>query len=101
MAGLTKAYLADLLLAPIVTEKANRQSERHRQYVFRVRRHAAKPQIRDAVEQLFEVRVQHVRVCSMHGKRRVFKGQPGRTQDWKKAYVQLRPGFSIDLLASQ
>ncbi len=101
MARLSNEALAGLLLAPIVTEKTTRQAEQsRRQYAFRVRKSATKPDIRRAVEYFFEVRVEHVRVCSMHGKRRVFKGRAGRTPDWKKAYVQLQPGFKIDLVGA-
>jgi len=88
--------LLDLLRAPVITEKSQRLARRG-QYVFRVATHAAKPAIRKAVEVAFNVRVASVRVSTMHGKTRSFRNQPGRRADWKKAYVRLQAGQSIEL----
>lgn len=91
--------LMNLLLAPHVTEKTSLIMQNHNQYVFRVRRAATKPQIRAAVELMFSVKVADVQVVNQTGKARRFGKTPGRTQDWKKAYVSLAAGQTIDLEA--
>ncbi len=85
-----------VLLAPHVTEKTSLAMQNHNQYVFRVRRDATKIDIRKAVELMFEVKVQGVQVANERGKMRRFGRIQGRTQDWKKAYVRLAQGQTID-----
>jgi len=85
-----------VLLAPLVTEKATALTERG-QVVFRVQLEATKPEIRAAVEGLFGVTVMAVNTIVMKGKTKRFKNRPGRRSDWKKAMVRLAPGQSIDL----
>lgn len=94
-----KEQLMNILLAPHVTEKTSLVMQNHNQYAFRVRRSATKPQIRAAVELMFEVKVSGVQVVNETGKTRKFGKTIGRTQDWKKAYVSLAAGQSIDLEA--
>jgi large subunit ribosomal protein L23 len=72
-----------------VAEKAN-------QIVFRVRRDSTKPEIKAAVEMMFEVKVDAVRVVNVAGKAKRFGGRAGRRSDFKKAYVSLAAGQSID-----
>jgi large subunit ribosomal protein L23 len=93
--------LINLLLAPHVTEKTALAMQNANQYAFRVRRDAAKPDIKAAVELMFGVKVAAVNVVNEPGKTRRFGKTPGRTQDWKKAYVRLAPGQSIDYEASR
>ena len=81
--------LLKILLAPHVSEKATRVAERHNQVVFKVARDAAKPEIKDAVEMLFKVKVEGVTVVNVKGKRKRFGAIQGRRSDWKKAYVSL------------
>lgn len=88
--------LAQVLLEPRVTEKSARLADTQRQFVFRVARDAAKPEIKQAVESLFQVEVESVRVANVRGKRKVFRRAPGKRPDWKKAYVSLKEGFDID-----
>jgi len=88
--------LMTVLLAPHVSEKAARVGEADNQIVFRVRRDASKPEIKAAVELMFEVKVDSVRVVNVAGKTKRFGGQPGRRSDFKKAYVSLAEGQSID-----
>jgi large subunit ribosomal protein L23 len=71
-------------------------AESGNQVVFRVRRDATKPEIKAAVELMFEVKVDDVQVVNTHGKEKRFGGQPGRRQAFKKAYVKLAQGQSID-----
>ena len=94
-----KEQLMNILLAPHVTEKTSLVMQNHHQYAFRVRRSATKPQIRAAVELMFGVAVAGVQVVNETGKARRFGKTPGRTQDWKKAYVSLAAGQTIDLEA--
>lgn len=85
-----------LILAPLVSEKATRVADRYRQIGFRVRRDASKPEIKRAVEELFEVKVDSVTTLNQQGKRRVMGKRRGKRSDWKKAYVTLKPGHDID-----
>jgi len=88
--------LINLLIAPHVSEKAARASEKTNQYVFRVRTDATKPEIRAAVELMFSVAVEAVQVVNVGGKHKRFGNAVGRRSDWKKAYVSLKAGQSID-----
>ena len=91
--------LLELVRAPVSTEKASGRGPRQ-QYAFRVAPAATKPLIKRAIEMAFDVKVASVRVLTVPGKERRFKGQRGRRSGWKKAYVQLADGFSIADLAS-
>jgi large subunit ribosomal protein L23 len=84
------------LLGPVITEKATQASE-HNQVTFRVRIDATKPEIKKAVEGLFEVKVKAVNTLRVKGKVKRFKGKKGRRPDWKKAVVTLVEGQSIDV----
>ncbi len=90
--------LFNVLLAPRVTEKTARVGEQGNQYVFRVATDATKADVRDAVEAMFEVNVESVRVVNVKGKTKSFKMRPGKRVDWKKAYVRVQEGQVIDLL---
>ncbi|HEY7754234.1 MAG TPA: 50S ribosomal protein L23 [Steroidobacteraceae bacterium] len=97
MSALSKDRLAGIVIAPHVSEKSARIGMNGDQYVFRVRTDATKPEIRAAVEYLFEVKVDAVRVVNQAGKAKRFGRTPGRRQDWKKAYVRLAAGQRIEL----
>jgi len=86
----------DVIVAPIITEKATIASENN-QVVFKVRRNATKPQIKAAVESLFDVKVTAVNTLLRKGKRKVFRGMRGVQQDVKKAVVTLADGHRIDV----
>ena len=86
----------DLVVAPLITEKATIASD-HNQYIFRVRPEATKPQIKAAIEQLFDVKVTAVNTLLHKGKRKTFRGVRGRQQDMKKAIVTLADGDRIDM----
>ena len=96
-----KERLMNVLLAPHVTEKTSLAMQNGNQYTFRVRREATKPEIKAAVELMFEVKVDGVNVVNEPGKTRRFGKTPGRTQDWKKAYVRLAAGQAIDYEAQR
>jgi large subunit ribosomal protein L23 len=93
---MTREQLMNVLIAPHVTEKTSLVMQNHNQYTFRVRRDATKPDIKKAVELMFEVKVAGVQVVNEPGKTRRFGKNIGRTQDWKKAYVSLVAGQTID-----
>ena len=86
----------DVILSPIITEKATNLSERN-QVLFRVARHATKPQIKEAVEKLFDVKVKSVNTLVRKGKFKAFRGRPGMQSDLKKAIVTLEEGHRIDV----
>ena len=86
----------DTIVAPVITEKATVASESN-QFVFRVARNATKPQIKAAVEKLFDVKVTAVNTLVRKGKTKAFRGIRGRQQDVKKAIVTLRDGDRIDV----
>ena len=86
----------DVIVAPIITEKATAASD-YNQVVFKVSRTATKPQIKAAVEQLFDVKVTAVNTLIRKGKRKTFRGFKGQQSDVKKAVVTLAEGHSIDV----
>jgi large subunit ribosomal protein L23 len=86
----------DVILSPVVTEKATTASQ-HNQVVFRVARDATKPQIKEAVEKLFNVKVKGVNTLILKGKTKRFGGREGVRSDVKKAVVTLEEGQSIDI----
>ena len=86
----------DVIVAPVITEKATMLSE-HNKVVFKVARTATKPQIKEAVEKLFDVKVKSVNTIVTEGKVKVFRGRPGQRSDVKKAVVTLEEGHAIDV----
>jgi large subunit ribosomal protein L23 len=96
---MSKERLMNVLIGPHVSEKQARISERDNAFVFRVRRDATKPDIKAAVELMFEVKVADVNVVNVAGKKKRFGQRLGRRQDFKKAYVRLAPGQKIDQLS--
>jgi large subunit ribosomal protein L23 len=86
----------DVILSPVITEKATMASE-HSQVIFRVRKDATKPQIKEAVERLFDVKVKSVNTLVRKGKLRAFRGIRGRLSDTKNAIVTLQEGHRIDV----
>ncbi len=92
--NLLNAY--DVIVSPSITEKSTLVSE-HNQVIFNVRRDATKPDIKAAVEQLFNVKVKAVNTLNRKGKFKRFKGIVGRRSDVKKAIVTLEEGQRIDI----
>jgi large subunit ribosomal protein L23 len=87
--------LAQVLLAPIVSEKATQVGEKNNQVLFKVMRDATKPEIKAAVELMFKVEVASVSVVNVKGKTKRFGGRVGRRDHVKKAYVALKPGQEL------
>ena len=88
--------LMKVLLAPHVSEKSTLVADKDRQFVFKVVRDASKDEIKKAVEHLFSVEVDQVRVVNSKGKVKRFGQMLGRRSHSKKAYVKLKPGFDIE-----
>lgn len=86
----------DVVVRPHVTEKSQIQTE-SKQYSFVVAKDATKPEIKSAIESVFEVKVKAVNVSVRKGKTKVFKGRKGRQSDVKKAIVTLMPDQNLDL----
>lgn len=85
-----------VLLAPHISEKASLVGERHQQYVFKVMKDANKKEIKNAVEQMFKVNVDHVRIVNKKPTTVRNRLGIGRRSGWKKAYVKIAEGQSID-----
>ena len=88
-----------VLLAPRISEKTARLQEVSNQYVFEVSNDATKADVKVAVEKLFDVKVEEVNVVNVKGKNKSFRNRTGRRGDWRKAYVRLADGQSIDVSA--
>lgn len=86
----------DVIRGPVITEKATMLSE-HNKVVFKVAKTATKPQIKAAIEKLFDVKVKSVNTLVTEGKMKVFRGRLGQRADVKKAVVTLEEGHSIDV----
>ena len=99
---MSQQSIMSILLEPKVTEKSSMIGELNNQYVFKVSRNATKPQIKKAVELMFEgAEVESVQVTNVKGKRKIFKRLPGQRANWKKAYIKLKPGFDIDFMGTE
>ena len=86
-----------VILAPHVSEKSALMVEASNQYAFKVAADASKPEIREAVEKIFNVVVEDLQVLNVKGKtKRTGRGKLRHRSDWKKAYVRLEAGHEID-----
>jgi len=90
--------LMRILQEPRITEKSTNLGDKYRQFVFKVVKDATKPEIKRAVELMFDVKVESVRTVNSKGKTKQYRQTMGRRSDWKKAYVKLREGFDIDFM---
>ncbi|GJM06029.1 MAG: 50S ribosomal protein L23 [marine bacterium B5-7] len=101
MAIMNNEKLMTVLLEPRVTEKSTMVGEAYNQYVFKVAKDATKPEIKQAVELMFDgAEVLSVQVTNVKGKTKMFARRPGQRVNWKKAYVKLKPGFDIDFMGA-
>ena len=90
--------LLNVLRAPLISEKTARMGE-HNQYVFEVAPEATKAEVKAAIEQLFEVKVEAVNVVNVKGKSKSFRYRPGHRASMRKAYIRLAAGQTIDMMA--
>ena len=89
----------EVIRAPRVSEKTARLQEVSNQYVFEVATTATKADVKAAIEQICDVKVAAVNVVNVKGKAKAFKNRMGRRSDWRKAYVTLADGQTIDVTA--
>ena len=90
-----------VLVAPIVSEKSTRLADAYRQYVFKVVKDASKPEVRKAVELMFDVKVEAVQIANVKGKTKRFGQSLGKRSDWKKAFVTLAEGHDINFMGAE
>lgn len=90
--------LMQVLLAPQISEKATFVADKYEQVVFRVVPDATKPEVKAAVEMLFKVSVESVRIANVKGKTKRAGRHVGRRSGWKKAFVSLKPGQEINFV---
>ena len=98
---MTTVNVFDVIRAPRVSEKTARLQEVSNQYVFEVATTATKADVKAAIEQLFDVKVEAVNVVNVKGKNKSFKFRSGKRGDWRKAYVKLAEGQSIDVMMAK
>lgn len=101
MSQVSKERMLSILVAPHVSEKTARAAQEGNQVVFRVRRDATKPEIKAAVEMMFEVKVSDVNMVNAIGKQKRFGQRLGWRSDFKKAYVRLAPGQTIEFSGTE
>jgi large subunit ribosomal protein L23 len=89
--------LLKVILSPHVSEKATIGMDKVNQYVFKVACCSTKPEVKDAIEQLFNTKVKSVRIVNTKPKRRTFKGIEGFRKGWKKAYVTLQANQKLNI----
>ncbi len=92
--------LHQMIRRPVISEKSTIAADSMHQVIFEVLNDATKSEIKEAVETLFDVTVQRVRVVNVRGKIKRFGRTPGKRKNWKKAYVRLAEGDDIDFLGS-
>jgi len=100
MSAFSTERLAQVLLAPVISEKSTHVGEKCNQVVFRVARDATKPEIKAAVQEMFgrkdqKLDILGVRIVNVRGKEKRFGKFTGRRSSWKKAYVSVKPGQEI------
>jgi large subunit ribosomal protein L23 len=88
--------LANIIVSPRISEKATMKADLENQHVFSVLKDATKPEVKKAVELMFDVKVKSVRLMNMQGKLTRIGRTFGKRKDWKKAYVRLQEGFDIN-----
>lgn len=94
---MSEQRLMKVLLAPLMSEKTARLADRNRQYAFKVVTTATKPEVRQAVEMLFEVKVTGVQMANVRGKAK----RLGKRSNWKKAFVTLAEGSDINFMGAE
>ncbi len=93
--------LMQVILAPVISEKATMLADKHEQVILRVALDATKPEVKAAVELLFKVQVEDVKIANVKGKIKRFGRSFGRRSNWKKAYICLKPGQDLNFAAGE
>ncbi len=99
--AINEERLLQVILAPVISEKATMLADKREQVIFRVTTSATKPEVKAAVELLFKVQVESVQIANVKGKNKRFGRFFGRRSDWKKAYVCLKPGQELTFAAGE
>ena len=98
---MSQQSIMSIFVALLETLKSSMIGELNNQYVFKVSKSATKPEIKKAIELMFDgAEVESVQVTNVKGKRKIFKKLPGQRANWKKAYIKLKPGFDIDFMGT-
>ena len=97
---MNQEQIMKVLIAPIVSEKSTRLADENRQFVFKVVKDASKPDVRKAVELMFDVKVEAVQIANVRGKTKRFGQSIGKRSDWKKAFVTLAEGHDINFMGA-
>ena len=92
--------LLKLIVSPRVSEKASIASEKRNEYVFCVLDNATKPEVKDAIEFLFNTKVKSVRMLNVRAKKKLFRGMQGTRKGFKKAYVTLEANQKLDVMGA-
>lgn len=93
--------LLKVVLSPHISEKATIAAEKNNEYVFQVIDDATKPEVKNAIEFLFNTKVKAVRIVNVKSKEKLFKGIQGKRKGWKKAYVTLQADQKLDITGAQ
>lgn len=93
--------LLQVILSPHISEKATVCTDKKNEYVFHVAASASKPEVKDAIEFLFNAKVKFVRIVNVVAKRKLFKGVEGKHKAWKKAYVTLQSDQKLNITGAQ
>lgn len=93
--------LLKIILSPHISEKATIGGDKRNEFVFKVSSQASKPEIKDAIEFLFNTKVKSVRIVNVRAKTKTFKGMLGRRKAWKKAYIKLYADQKLDIVGAQ
>lgn len=98
---MNQEHIMKVLISPVVSEKSTRLADQNRQFVFKVVKDASKPEVRKAVELMFDVKVDAVQIANVNGKLKRFGGKLGKRSDWKKAFVTLAEGHDINFMGAE
>ncbi|MDG6779192.1 50S ribosomal protein L23 [Thiomicrorhabdus sp. zzn3] len=98
---MSQERILKVLVAPHISEKSAILADTAGQYVFKVIPTATKTEVKQAVESLFDVKVQSVNMINIKGKRKMFKGRPGKRNGVRKAIVRLAAGQEIDFVSAE
>ena len=93
--------LLKIIVKPHISEKSTIASEKRNVYVFRVISDATKSEIKDAMEMLFNTKVDSVRISNVRARAKSFRGTEGVRKAWKKAYITLKADQKLDILGAQ
>lgn len=98
---MSQERLLKVIMHPHLSEKSTMLADKQRQFVFKVHNSANKTAVKAAVESIFEVKVEQVRIVNVKSKTKRFRQALGRRSGWKKAYVSLQQGFDINFAGNE